>query len=184
MCESTKPVKVARVSPSTVRRAPIRQRAADQPSEGVELALCVVAITGSRDHAGAVAHDQSSRRRPSQVAGRDRAVVDLSTLRSWTFLTKHADVFLALARESTMRIPEIAIAAAITERSTYRILADLEHAGYVRRRKEGRRNHYELRVDLPLGEPLVEDGFLRDLVAVIQAGEPRAGATRGCPGNT
>jgi len=118
------------------------------------------------------------------VAGRDRAVVDLSTLRSWTFLTKHADVFLALARESTMRVPEIAVAAAITERSTYRILADLEHAGYVRRRKEGRRNHYELRVDLPLGEPLVEDGFLRDLVAVIHAGEPRAGATRGCPGNT
>ena len=118
------------------------------------------------------------------MAARDSAVVDLSTLRSWTFLTKHADVFLALARESSMRIPEIAVAAAITERSTYRILADLEHAGYVRRRKEGRRNHYELRVDLPWGEPVVEDCFLRDLVAVIQAAEPRTGATRGCRGNT
>ncbi len=37
--------------------------------------------------------------------------------------------------------------------------------------RSGRRNHYELRVDLPLGEPVVEDGFLRDLVAVIQAGQ-------------
>ena len=113
------------------------------------------------------------------MEGRNRAVVDLSTLRSWTFLTKHADVFLALARESTMRVPEIAAAAGITERSTYRILADLEHAGYVRRRKEGRRNHYELRVDLPLVEPVVEHGFLRDLVAVIQTREARTGACRG-----
>jgi len=103
------------------------------------------------------------------VEGRDRAVVDFSTLHSWTFLTKHADVFLALVREPSGRVSEIAVAAGITERSTYRILADLEHAGYVRRRKEGRCNRYEVRVDLPLGEPVVEDRFLRDLVAIVQA---------------
>jgi DNA-binding IclR family transcriptional regulator len=112
-----------------------------------------------------------------QVEGRDRGAVDFSTLRSWTFLTKHADVFIALAREPSLHVAEIAVAAGITERSTYRILADLEHAGYVRRRREGRRNRYELRVDLPFGEPVVEDGFLRDLLAVIRARKPRTGAT-------
>ena len=104
-----------------------------------------------------------------------RVAVDLSTLRSWTFLTRHADVLLTLAREPSLRIPEIAAAAEISERTAYRILADLEQAGYVERRREGRRNRYRLRVDLPLGDPVVEDGLLSDLLTVIESEKHRAG---------
>jgi DNA-binding IclR family transcriptional regulator len=110
------------------------------------------------------------------MEGRDRAAVDLSTLRSWTFLTKHTDVLLALARDPSLRVPEIAAVAEVTERSAYRILADLERAGYVSRRREGRRSRYELRVDLPLGDPVVQDSLLRDLLAVIAAKKPPASA--------
>jgi DNA-binding transcriptional ArsR family regulator len=110
------------------------------------------------------------------MEGRDRGAVDLSTLRSWTFLTKHADVLLALVRDPSLRVPEIAAVAEITERSAYRILADLETAGYVSRRREGRRSRYELRVDLPLGDPVVEDSLLRDLLAVIAAKKPPVSA--------
>jgi DNA-binding transcriptional ArsR family regulator len=107
------------------------------------------------------------------VEARGGAGVDLTSLHSWAFLTKHADVLLALAREPELRIPEIAAAAGITERSAYRILADLEKAGYVRRRKEGRRNRYELRIGLPLGDPVAEDGLLADLLGVIEGSKPR-----------
>jgi DNA-binding MarR family transcriptional regulator len=106
----------------------------------------------------------------------DRVGVDLSTLRSWAFLTKHADVLLVLAREPRLRIPEISRAAAISERTAYRILADLEKAGYVERRREGRRNRYQLRVDLPLGDPVVEDGLLADLLTAIEGEKHRAEA--------
>jgi len=105
------------------------------------------------------------------------AGVDLTSLHSWTFLTKHADVLLLLAREPSLRVPEIAAAAEISERTAYRIFADLEKAGYVRRRREGRRNRYQLRVDLPLGDPVVEDGLLADLLAVIEGEKHRAEAT-------
>ena len=49
-------------------------------------------------------------------------------------------------------------------------------AGYVERRREGRRNRYRLRVDLPLGDPVVEDGLLSDLLTVIKSERDRARA--------
>jgi hypothetical protein len=53
---------------------------------------------------------------------------DLAGLRSWTFITSHAQVLLAVARDPALRVEEIAKAARISERSAYRILADLQVA--------------------------------------------------------
>jgi DNA-binding MarR family transcriptional regulator len=77
--------------------------------------------------------------------------------RSWTFITSHAQVLLAVAHDPELRVAEIAEAARITERSAYRILSDLVEAGYLRRTRVGRRNRYELARDLLLGDPLVEE---------------------------
>jgi DNA-binding MarR family transcriptional regulator len=85
-------------------------------------------------------------------------------LRSWTFITSHAQVLLAAARRPDASVRELADAAQITERSAYRILADLQKAGYVRRRKTGRENRYEVNPTLPLGDALVEDELVRDLL--------------------
>ncbi len=73
---------------------------------------------------------------------------------SWTFLTNHAHVLLALVREPGLRLRDIAALVGITERATQRILAELEAGGYVERRKVGRRNQYVLHLDLPLRHSL------------------------------
>ena len=66
---------------------------------------------------------------------------------------------------------EIAEATRITERSAYRILSDLVEAGYLRRTRVGRRNRYELARDLPLGDPLVGEDTVSDLLSLIRARE-------------
>jgi DNA-binding IclR family transcriptional regulator len=76
---------------------------------------------------------------------------------------------LAMAREPSMTVREIAAATDITERYAYRLLSDLQRAGYIRRRRDGRRNQYELKPDLELGDPVVEDRPLRNLLMLIGA---------------
>jgi DNA-binding transcriptional ArsR family regulator len=90
--------------------------------------------------------------------------IDLSTLRSWTFITSHAQVLLAVARNPEATVTELARAAEITERSAYRILADLQRSGYVRRQRAGRHNRYEVNPALPLRDPTVEKELVRDLL--------------------
>jgi DNA-binding IclR family transcriptional regulator len=86
---------------------------------------------------------------------------------AWTLITNHAQVLLALAQRRDARVVDIAAAAEITERYAYRILSDLQSAGYVERRRVGRCNLYRLNPNLPLGEPLVEDLRLWELLRLI-----------------
>ena len=97
----------------------------------------------------------------------NKTPIDLSTLRSWTFITNHAQVLLALARNPDATVAELAEAAQITERSAYRVLADLQQSGYVRRRKVGRHNSYEINPSLPLRDPTVENELVTDLLGLI-----------------
>jgi DNA-binding transcriptional ArsR family regulator len=97
----------------------------------------------------------------------DKTPIDLSTLRSWTFITNHAQVLLALARNPKATVAELAEAAQITERSAYRVLADLQRAGYVRRRKVGRHNSYEINPRLPLRDPIIENELVNDLLRLV-----------------
>jgi len=87
--------------------------------------------------------------------------------RAWTFLTNHAQVLLAVAKKSDLRVREIAAATGITERYAYRILRDLERAGYVDRRRHGRSNLYRIHPDVALGDPLVEGQSLWQLLRLI-----------------
>jgi DNA-binding IclR family transcriptional regulator len=64
-------------------------------------------------------------------------------------------------------VTEIAAAAEITERYAYRILHDLQSAGYVERRRVGRCNLYRINPNVPLGDPLVEDLRLWELLRLI-----------------
>ena len=88
-------------------------------------------------------------------------------IRSWGFITAHTRVLLAIAHDPTVRVEGIARAACITERSAYRILADLVEAGYLRRTRDGRCNRYELERDLPLGDPTVEQHTTDDLLSAV-----------------
>jgi predicted transcriptional regulator len=102
------------------------------------------------------------------------ATDDVHSLHSWTFITSHAHVLLALALNPGASVVQLAEAARITERSAYRVLADLQRAGYVRRTKAGRENRYGINYELPLHDPMVENGIVRDLLTLATGGEPRA----------
>lgn len=73
---------------------------------------------------------------------------------SWTFLTNHAHVLLALLRNSDLRQRDIAALVGITEGAVQRILNELEAGGYLEIQRVGRRNHYEVKTDVPLRHPL------------------------------
>jgi sugar-specific transcriptional regulator TrmB len=97
--------------------------------------------------------------------------VELYPTRGWAFLTNHAQVLLAVARNPDVRVTEIAEATGITERYAYRVLRDLDNAGYVDRRRNGRCNVYRVHPDVALGDPIVEEQSLRELLRLIGEGE-------------
>jgi DNA-binding MarR family transcriptional regulator len=72
------------------------------------------------------------------------------TKNKWTFITNHAAVLTLLDRENNLTAREIALNLGITERSVHRIIKDLESAGYIAKRKEGRENRYTVNSNLPL----------------------------------
>ena len=55
-----------------------------------------------------------------------------------------------LAREPDLTLREVAARGGITERATQRIVADLESADSLRRKREGRRNTYTINPGQPL----------------------------------
>jgi len=91
----------------------------------------------------------------------------MSEARSWTFLTNHARVLLAVAATPDLRLKEIAEHVNITERTATQILTDLETAGCVQRHKIGRRNHYTIRTQTPLRHPLEEHHKIADLITAL-----------------
>jgi hypothetical protein len=105
---------------------------------------------------------------------------DLRGLRSWTFITNHAQVLLAVARNPAATVVQLADAAEITERSAYRILADLQRAGYVQRLKLGRHNVYEINPSLPLLDPTIANERVSDLLRLVShsdvVGQPQRAA--------
>jgi predicted transcriptional regulator len=102
-------------------------------------------------------------------AGRARAS-DLA----WTFLTNHAHVLLCIAKEPEMRMRDVAALVGITERAVQRVVADLEHEGYVERNRRGRRNRYEVRAHLPLRHPIEQHEKVSALIALVH-GKPAKG---------
>jgi DNA-binding MarR family transcriptional regulator len=95
----------------------------------------------------------------------------------WSFLTNHARVLLCVAQDPAIRLRDIAAVLGITERSAFGIVDDLVAAGYLEKQREGRRNRYEIRHDLPLAESTVRERTIGQLVELL-AGDsvvPRLG---------
>lgn len=92
----------------------------------------------------------------------------------WTFLTNHSHVLLCLVRDPGLRLRDIADQVGITERAVQRIVSELEEAGYLLRTKDGRRNHYEIDLELPLRHPIERHCQVSKLVAMVhRSGQPR-----------
>ena len=90
----------------------------------------------------------------------------------WTFLTNHAHVLLCLARNPDSTLREVAERVGITERAAHRIVGELEKAGALTRFRDGRRNHYEIRADLPLRHRLEQHCTVGGLLRMVERGSP------------
>ncbi|MBI4284925.1 MAG: hypothetical protein HY670_03360 [Chloroflexi bacterium] len=55
----------------------------------------------------------------------------------------------------------------LTQRGVQKIIAELEAAGYVARRKEGRCNSYTVHPQLPMRHPLERDHAVGDLLRAL-----------------
>jgi DNA-binding MarR family transcriptional regulator len=90
-----------------------------------------------------------------------------SPKQSWTFLTNHAAVFLAIAAEPDARVRDVAERVGVTERSVTGIVRDLVDAGYVTVRKVGRRNVYRVHAERPMRHPAQRHNQVRRLLALL-----------------
>jgi hypothetical protein len=89
----------------------------------------------------------------------------------WTFFTNHAHVLLSIAREPDVRVRDLAVRVGITERAAQRIVGDLVDAGYLERSRDGRRNRYTVRADLPLRHPVEQPHRVGEVLAVLADGD-------------
>ena len=85
----------------------------------------------------------------------------------WSFLTNHARAILFIAVQPDARLRDIADALGVTERNAYGIVVDLADAGYVVKEREGRRNRYQIRDDLPLRDQIGRERTIGELVDLL-----------------
>jgi DNA-binding MarR family transcriptional regulator len=98
----------------------------------------------------------AARRRPQQVRQAP-----------WTFLTNHAHVLIHIADEPEARLRDIAASVGITERAVQRIVRELEEGGYLRRSRDGRRNHYVVTASHPLRHPIEKHVLTSALIDLV-----------------
>ena len=88
-------------------------------------------------------------------------------METWTFLTNYGHVLLCIAADPDTRLRDVAERVGITERSTQRIVADLIEEGYLKHVKVGRRNRYQIRLDLPLRHPIERENEVGVLLKLL-----------------
>lgn len=92
---------------------------------------------------------------------------------SWSFLTTHARVLLAIADRPDARLRDLAATLGVTERTAFGVVADLTEAGYVVKEREGRRNRYHIQEHLPLPEDVGRKRTVGEVLDLLVAAERR-----------
>lgn len=85
----------------------------------------------------------------------------------WTFITNHGLVLSYISHNPTSTAREIAQHIGVTERTTHKIISDLEKAEYITRRKSGRRNVYSVDPTLPLRHHTKKDVIVSELLEAL-----------------
>jgi DNA-binding IclR family transcriptional regulator len=85
----------------------------------------------------------------------------------WSFLTNHARVMLCIAHDPGVRLRDIASTLGITERSAYGIVTDLADAEYVVKKRDGRRNRYQIQHHLPLREATNRERTIGEMLDLL-----------------
>ncbi len=85
----------------------------------------------------------------------------------WTFLTNHALVLSFLAQHPRITARELSTAMVITERAVRRFIADLHAAGYISKKREGRRIKYRINPDLNIRHNTHQEIAIGDFLKVL-----------------
>ena len=88
----------------------------------------------------------------------------------WSFLSRHGMAMVEVARRPDIRLRELAEEIGVTPRATQTIVGDLVEAGFVERRREGRRNHYRVRGDRTIPDRSAADHEVSDLLGALVSG--------------
>lgn len=91
----------------------------------------------------------------------------------WTFLSNHGRVFVYIAKHPKVTTEAIAREVSLTQRGVQKIIAELEAAGYIARRKEGRCNRYIVRPELPMRHPLEREHAVGELLLALGCDLPK-----------
>jgi hypothetical protein len=91
----------------------------------------------------------------------------------WTFLTNHGKALLCIGHDPVVRLRDIAEELGITERTAFGIVTDLSAAGYVQKIRDGRRNRYEIQVDLPVKIGVGRDIAVGEVLGLLAGSEDR-----------
>lgn len=94
-------------------------------------------------------------------------LIEMSTTPRWTFITNHGLVLSYIFHNSKSTAREIANYIGVTERTTHKIISDLEAAGYIERRKNGRRNIYRVDPTIPLRHHTKQDILVEDVLEAL-----------------
>jgi MarR family protein len=94
----------------------------------------------------------------------------------WSLLSNHGRALVLLARRPYLRLREIADSLGVTPRAVQDIVGDLEREGYLEKHREGRRNRYVVRGEVPIDDPVSGDREAADLFQALGV-EPRVPPT-------
>lgn len=87
---------------------------------------------------------------------------------TWTFLTNHAHVMIAISRDPDVRQRDVADQVGITIGAVQRIVHELVDGGYLISERVGRRNHYRINGDMSLRHPMESGHNIDELISLLK----------------
>jgi predicted transcriptional regulator len=87
----------------------------------------------------------------------------------WAFVSKHGYALLCIDNDPNSRLIDIAASVGITERAAHTLVSQLVEGGYLKKTKQGPRNHYEVQRDAPMRHPLVRHQTIGQLLDALGA---------------
>ena len=85
----------------------------------------------------------------------------------WTLISNHGLILIYIAEQPKSTTEVISRKVGLSQRGVQKIIADLEDAGYVAHRKEGRCNLYTVHPELPMRHQLERGHSAGDLILAL-----------------
>ncbi|MCF8142354.1 MAG: winged helix-turn-helix domain-containing protein [Deltaproteobacteria bacterium] len=85
----------------------------------------------------------------------------------WNFISNHGLVLVYIAKHPKSTAREIASAVNVTEWTVHKIISELERDGFVKRKREGRGNAYNVNKNAKLRHRIIDHVSVRDFLSLL-----------------